>query len=59
MGTKRKRKPKTEQQKTIAKIEEAFARKASDMHGVQQSRNKRWRIAEAERKLTVGEDDCW
>lgn len=29
------------------------------MHGTKQSRNRRWRVAELERKLTLSEDDNW
>lgn len=43
----------------MAKIDAAFERKASALHGVGGSRNKRWRIAEAERKLTVDEYELW
>lgn len=43
----------------MVRIDDAFKRKASGMHGVGHSRNKRWRIAETERELTVDEKDWW
>lgn len=43
----------------MIKIESAFKRKASAMHGIGQSRNKRWRIAESERALTLNDDERW
>jgi hypothetical protein len=43
----------------MVRIDEAFKRKAADMKGVRQNRNRKWRIAEAELKMTTHEEDRW
>lgn len=45
--------------KAMRKIDAAFKRRNTGMTGVDGLRNKKWRIAAAERDLTAGEDDKW